>query len=642
MGAPPVAVPETTVFYDSKNAEIGEISVGGERHWVTLEEISTSLVNATLAIEDQSFYEHHGFDFKRLAGAIIADIKAMAKVQGASTITQQYAKNLYLTQEKTFLRKLAEAWYTIRLEVNYSKEQILEGYLNTIYYGHGVYGVEAAAQFYFGKAAKDITLDEAAMLAGIPKGPSYYSPYNNKEKAISRQQLILSAMEKQHMISKEALTTALQEPLHLQPFEKENDKTIAPYFQDEVKKELETKAHISKELIEKGGLRVYTTLDKDIQAAAEKQIAVTIPDATEIETALVAMNPKTGEVKALVGGRNYTKSPFNRATQALRQPGSTFKPFLYYAALQKGFTPTTQLKSEYTSFSYGGSQTYTPENYHGYYANDFISMAQALAVSDNIYAVKTHLFLGEDALSTTAQQFGISAKLDKVPSLALGASPVKPIEMVNAYGIIANGGKEITPSFVKRVVDADGNILYDAKLGSKQILDEDTTFVLTDMMTGMFDTSLSGYTSVTGQSIASSLTRPYAGKSGSTKADSWMIGFSPQLVTGVWIGYDQGKNIDDKQEQKYSKQIWANFMEDALQNTAVEQFQPTQNVVGVAVNTETGKLANDSCPNSRFTYFVKGTEPTEYCASEEKEVETKEERKKEEKEKKWYEKWFPF
>lgn len=640
MGPPEVSVPETTVFYDSENNKIGEVSAGGERHWVPLEDISTNLIDATLAIEDQSFYDHYGFDIRRLFGAIIADIKAMAKVQGASTITQQYAKNLYLTQEKTFMRKLVEAWYTIRLEVNYSKDEILEGYLNTIYYGHGAYGIEAASQFYFGKTAKDLTLGEASMLAGIPKGPSYYSPYNNKEKAISRQQLILATMKKQEMISEEAYTKSLEEPLNLQPFEKEDSKTVAPYFQDEVKKELEVKAHISKELIEKGGLRVYTTLDKKIQEAAEKQVAATIPDSTDIEAALVAMNPKTGEVKALIGGRNYVKSPFNRATQAQRQPGSTFKPFLYYAALQDGFTPTTQLKSEYTSFSYGGSQTYTPENYHGYYANDFITMAQALAVSDNIYAVKTHLFLGEEALFKTAKEFGISTELDKVPSLALGASPVKPIEMVNAYGIIANGGKEITPTFVKRVVDAQGHVLYDANLDSEQILDKDTAFVLTDMMTGMFDSSLNGYTSVTGQSIADNLTRPYAGKSGSTNADSWMIGFTPQLVTGVWIGYDQGKTIEEKAEQRYSKSIWAGFMETALQDTPVKQFQPTQNVIGVSVNPETGKLADESCPVSRFTYFIKGTEPTEYCTSEKKDTEM--EKKEEKKEKKWYERWFPF
>ncbi|ENQ3106785.1 penicillin-binding protein, 1A family [Bacillus sp. 491mf] len=645
LGPPPVAVPQTTIFYANDDSVMGQSHGAQERYNVSLDHISSYVKEATLSIEDQRFYNHHGFDVKRIGGAVIADIKAMEKVQGASTITQQYARNLYLDHDKTWKRKLLEAMYTIRLEVNYNKNDILQGYLNTIYYGHGAYGIEAAARLYFSKNAKDLNLAEASMLAGIPKGPSLYSPYLHKNRAKERQALILNEMVEQGYITKLEAAAAKQEQLGFAPLEKEEVAEIAPYFQGAVQTSLINDAGLDEQTVARGGLRVYTTLDPKLQKIAEHAVNETIPSTTEIETAIVSMNPKTGEVMSLIGGRDYKKSQFNRATQAYRQPGSTFKPFLYYAALEQGFTPATRLKSEHTVFTLGdGVSKYNPTNYKNYYADDFITMTQALAVSDNVYAVKTHLFLEEKSLVKTAKQFGITSSLKDVPSLALGTSPVKPLEMVNAYSLLANGGKRVKPTFIRRVVDHDGNILYDAHLENKQILDENNAFVMEEMMTGMFNKKLSSYTSVTGQNLIPKLSRTYAGKSGSTETDSWMIGFTPNLVTGVWVGYDKQKTISNPTEQVYAKNMWATIMEKGLEETPKQDFKKPANVVALNINPENGKIATKGCPVSVKMYFVKGTEPTEYCMDH---IDEKDEfeavlKEKDKNKQSWWKKYFPW
>ena len=645
LGPPPVAVPQTTIFYANDDSVMGQSHGAQERYNVSLDHISPYVREATLSIEDQRFYNHHGFDLKRIGGAIIADIKAMGKVQGASTITQQYARNLYLDHDKTWKRKLLEAMYTVRLEVNYNKNDIFQGYLNTIYYGHGAYGIEAAAHLYFNKNAKDLNLAEASMLAGIPKGPSLYSPYLHKSRAKERQAIILNEMAEQGYITKKEAAAAKQEQLSFASLEKEEVAEIAPYFQDAVQASLINDAGLDEQTIARGGLRVYTTLDPRLQTIAESTVNETIPSTTEIETAIVSMNPKTGEVMSLVGGRDYKKSQFNRATQAYRQPGSTFKPFLYYAALEQGFTPATRLKSEHTVFTLGdGVSKYNPTNYKNYYADDFITMMQALAVSDNVYAVKTHLFLGEKSLVKTAKQFGITSSLKDVPSLALGTSPVKPLEMVNAYSLLANGGKQVKPTYIRRVVDHDGNILYDAHLENKQILDENNAFVMEEMMTGMFNKKLSSYASVTGQNLIPKLSRTYAGKSGSTETDSWMIGFTPDLVTGVWVGYDKQKTISNPSEQVYAKNMWATIMEKGLEETQKQDFKKPTNVVALNINPENGKIATKGCPVSVKMYFVKGTEPTEYCMDH---IDEKDEfeavlKEKDKNKQSWWKKYFPW
>jgi penicillin-binding protein 2D len=639
-GPPSIIVSEATVFYDNSNKVFATDHHNEKRHWIPLASMAPVIIDATLSIEDKRFDTHHGFDFRRIIGALIADIKSLGKVQGASTITQQYARNLYLDTEKTWKRKWMEAVYTVRLEVNYSKDEILEGYLNTIYYGHGVYGVEAAANLYFRKQARDLTLEEAALLAAIPKGPSYYSPFLNPAKAKERRNLVLTAMHQNNLLTEEALTIAKQTPLQLAspPREESEKSTFAPYFQDAMKQELQTKTGIDATTIEQGGLHVYTTLDTPLQQLAEKEIKKAIPSTTTIETSFLAMEPISGEVKALIGGRAYEKSTFNRATQALRQPGSTFKPFLYYAALENGYTPITKLKSELTTFKEDDNvQAYTPRNVNDAYANTFITLAEAIALSDNIYAVKTHLALGKNKLVEAATKFGITSPLEEVPSLALGTSPVTLTEMTNAYGMIANGGKRISPFFIKRVIDAAGNILYDAHIEQQEVLNKDTTFILSQLMTGMFDRNLNSYRHVTGESIVNKLSRPYAGKTGSTNTDSWMIGFNPTLVAGIWIGYDEGKKIETNQEQQLAKSIWASFMEEALKNTERMAFEPTANVISLSIDPHSGLIASPACPTKQQMYFLKGTEPTEHCTKHGEHMKEREPLPE-----KWYEKWLPF
>ncbi|KAB7670616.1 transglycosylase domain-containing protein [Bacillus sp. B1-b2] len=643
LGPPALTVSESTLYYSDDGSIIGESSNGEKRYWVSLDDISPYLIDATVAIEDKSFYSHHGFDYKRIGGAIIADIKAMAKVQGASTITQQYARNLFLEHDKTWKRKLEEAFYTMRLEMFYTKEEILEGYINTIYYGHGAYGAEAASQYYFGKKASELTLSEASMLAGIPKGPSVYSPFFSSKNALERQDIILQTLLQNGYIDEQKKEEAIQEELtYVGKFPNANTE-IAPYFQDTVKSILKDQLQLDDRTIQLGGLKVYTTLDTEQQKIAEKTVKYTIDQNSDIQIGFVAMDPSTGYVKALVGGKDYDKSPFNRATQAVRQPGSTIKPLLYYAAMEHGFTPATMMSSEKTTFRFeDGSEPYTPHNFNNKYAEKDITMAQALALSDNVYAVKTHLFLGEETLVKTGERFGLTTELENVPSLALGTSNVRVIDMANAYSIFANGGNKVSPVFITKIETSEGETIYEYKPNKEEILDPDLTFVMNHMMTGMFDSGLNGYTSVTGSTINKNLTRIYAGKSGSTNSDSWMIGYTPQLVSAVWTGYDQGEPITLAADKTYAKKVWANFMEDSLKDEPIIGFQPTDGTVGVYIDPNSGKLAANSCDTKRMVYFTKDTVPTEFCADLPKDDSTSDAPKKENPTEKvpWYKRFF--
>lgn len=642
LGPPPLAVPQSTLFFADDGTVIGESHNGQKRYWAPLDEISPNLIDATVSIEDKNFFEHNGFDYKRIAGAALADIRAMSKVQGASTISQQYARNLFLEHEKTWKRKILEAFYTIRLEMNYTKEEILEGYLNTIYYGNGAYGSQAASQFYFGKDASNLTLSEAAILAGIPKGPGIYSPLASPEKANSRQKVILQSMVKNGMISQQDAEKATEEKLNLVGEHLHTKTKTAPYFQDAVRTALKTQLKLDDRTIELGGLKVYTTLDLKQQEIAEETVEKLISKDSEIQVGLVAMNPKNGYIKAMVGGRNYEESPFNRAVQAVRQPGSTIKPLLYYAALEQGFTPSTLIRSEQTTFRFeDGTPDYTPHNFNSKYAEDDITMAQALALSDNIYAVKTHLFLGEDTLVNTAKKFGIKSEMAEVPSLALGTSGIKVIELANAYSMFANGGKKVSPVLIKRVENYKGEVIYQQEPFQLKVLRPDLAFVMTDMMTGIFDPKLNGYARVTGSTVIKDMTRPYAGKSGSTETDSWMAGFTPQLVSAVWTGYDKGQQITRTVEKTYAKNIWIRFMEQALEGKPAKAFKPPKGTVGVYIDPASGKLATDNCPVKRLTYFAEGTEPTEYCTDYVKNQEEEQSAPSEKKPKTpWYKKLF--
>ncbi|MUK89614.1 PBP1A family penicillin-binding protein [Ornithinibacillus sp. L9] len=614
MGPPNLTNEQNTIYYSDSGDVIGEEHGLENRYWVGLEKIPAELIDATLLTEDQRFFKHHGFDIKRIFGAIISDIKTFSLKEGASTLTQQYARNLFLSHEKTWNRKLKEAFYAIRLELFYSKEEILEGYLNTVYYGHGAYGIETASKYFFNKSADSLTLAEIAMLVGVPKGPTYYSPLNDEERATNRQQQILSAMFHENIISEEEYYLAKRENLEYTKTRLANQNNIGPYFQDTVLNEAANLLQIDMESIRSGGYQIHTTLHIDAQQALEESIATAIPDSSDIEVGSLAIDPTTGAIRAMVGGRDYEKSPFNRTIQARRMPGSTFKPFLYYAALQHGYTASTMLMSKPTAFELEDGNVYQPSNFNDYYAYEPITLAQAIALSDNVYAVRTNMYIGTNTLIDTAKQFGIHSDLPNVPSLALGTGAVTMKEMITGYGMLANGGKQINSYTIEKIVDREGNTIYERDhSNNKLVLDPKKAFILTQLLTGTFDQELNGYTAVTGSSISDHLTRTYAGKTGSTNPDSWMIGYSPNLVAGVWTGYDDNRSIDNPQERAYSKKVWAGFMEEVHKEMPEEHFDAPAGLVAVPVDPETGLRATPYCDASTVMFFEKGTEPENHC-----------------------------
>ena len=594
------------MLFDSNNEVFFQGS--GSREWISLDDISPYLIEATINTEDKNFYKHIGFDYLRILKAMAVNITSGTTSQGASTITQQYAKNLFLDFDKTWKRKWDEMWYTIEIESHYSKDEILEGYLNTINYGHGKYGIETASKYYFGKSAKDLTLAEAAMLTGIPKSPSNYSPFVNLEKATQRQQMILKNMYDDGVISEAEYNKALDEELKFVGEEEEDELESVMYYQDAVIEELKSLKEIPESFLETGGLKVYTSLDMEAQKQLEETVKNTMPD-SDLETASVMVNPNNGRVIALVGGKDYSKSEFNRATDAKRQVGSTMKAFLYYAAFENGFTASTTFTSEETTFTFNNNQSYSPQNYNGTYGNKPISMATAIAYSENIYAVKTHMFLGEDTLIDMAKRLGITSKLDEVPSLALGTSEIGMLEMAGAYSAFANQGYKVTPHFITKIVDKEGNVLYEAEEEKDLILNSSLTFILSNLLTATYDANFIDYNYPTAVNLASRMTHKYALKSGTTNTDNWYIGYNKDIVTAVWCGYDDSRDLKSS-EYKYAQNIWLNTMENYMKDKDDAWYSQPENVVGVLVNPITGKPAVDSDEKKIIEYYVKGTEPS--------------------------------
>lgn len=616
-GAPPLTVPKASIFLDSQNNHIGDYYTEERRYWVSLDEISPYLADATIAVEDKDFYEHNGFDFSRIASALLADIKAGDKVQGASTLTQQYARNLYLTHEKTWTRKINEALYAYRLEVFYGKDEILEGYLNTVYYGHGMYGVEAASHYYFGKPASDLTLAEAAMLAGIPKGPTYYSPLVNEEKAINRQHVILSLMEDQGKITATEKDRATQEQLVFKSDDWVASKEIAPYFLEAAWTEASDILESKDINIHEGGWTIKTTLNQAHQQAAEQAVADHLPEG-ELQVGLVSMDPQTGFVTALIGGRNYKEYSYNRATLAERQPGSAIKPFLYLTALEKGYTPMTFKDVSQTTFTYdNGRKTYSPKNVNGKFATEEMSLAQALAISDNIYAVKTLEDVGYANFRKMLERFQLNTTEEEVPSIALGTIETTLYSLTNAYNILAAGGESREATMILSIENAKGEIVYEYEPPeAERVLSEDDAFIMTQMMTGVFDPVFSDYSPATGVSIRSRMTHTYAAKSGSTNSDQWMMGYSPSVTVGVWNGYDQGKSLSGQSDTAATKQIWIDFMESVHEGKPNEDFVAPSDVEGVVVDIASGKIANDGCPDEQRLVYMKAEDvPDEQCST---------------------------
>lgn len=579
------------------------------KQWVSLKNISQYVKDATIYTEDKHFYQHNGFDYLRIAKASMINISQGKTTQGASTITQQYAKNLFLDFDKTWKRKWEEMWYTIRIENDYSKDEILEGYLNTINYGHGMYGIENAAQFYFNKSAQDLSLAEASMITGIPKSPSNYSPLVDFETAKKRQNLVLSALVQNNIITEEEKEKAYNEELNLVGKKDEQELSTVMYYHDAVMKELEKIDSIPRSLIDTKGLKIYTTLDLNAQTILENSIKDTIPTTSTVQVASVMMNPKNGAILALIGGKNYNESSYNRAIDSKRQVGSTMKPYLYYAALENGFTSSTSFTSEKTTFNFSNNQSYTPNNYNDTYGNKPISMATAIAYSENIYAVKTHLFLGEDALINIARRVGITSKLEKIPSLPLGTNEIGLLEMAGGYSSFANLGYQVTPHLIKKVEDKEGNVLYEYKNPKKIVLNKSLCFILNNMLTATYDKDYIDYNYPTAIGIAPKITHKYALKTGTTETDNWNIGFNSKLLTAVWVGYDDNTTLKPS-EYKYSQNIWLNSMEGYFKDKEDSWYEVPENISTVLVEPISGKPATDNDSKKKPMYFIKGTEPS--------------------------------
>lgn len=577
--------------------------------WVSLDEISDNVIKSTIYTEDKNFYKHFGFDILRILKASYINITSGKTMQGASTITQQYAKNLFLDFDKTWKRKWDEMWYTMKIEANYSKDEILEGYLNTINYGHGMYGIENASKFYFNKSAKDLDLAEASILTGIPKSPANYSPIINFDLAKERQLNILELLVKNNIISEEEKNKAYNEELKFSGADEAEELTSVMYYQDAVLEELKNIDSIPLSYSDSKGLKIYTNLDLNAQRILEKNVKESIPDTSEIEASAVMMNPNTGAIIALLGGKNYNKSSYNRVISSKRQVGSTMKPYLYYAALENGFTSSSAFTSEKTTFTFSNQEPYSPSNYNNVYGNKPISMGTAIAYSENIYAVKTHLFLGEEALINVARRVGITSKLESVPSLPLGTNEISIVEMASGYSAFANLGYKVKGHLIEKVVDASGKVLYKANNKKELVLNSSLVFILNNLLTATYDKDYIDYNYPTAINLASKLTHKYGLKSGTTNTDTWYIGFNNDVVTAVWAGYDDNRNID-KSDYKYARDIWYKSIEAYELGKGEAWYEMPDNISVVLVDPISGKPATDSSPKKKMMYFVKGTEPS--------------------------------
>jgi len=605
-----------TKIYDDNDEPITELHVE-RRILVPLAQIPQSLRDAILATEDRRFYSHWGIDPVGVARAIIQNYRRGRIVEGGSTITQQLTKVLFLTPDKSLERKIKEAVLALELERRYSKDRILEMYLNQVYFGHGSYGVEAAARAYFGKSVSELTVRESALIAGLPRAPTNYSPFDRPEAAKRRREVVLRRLVDFGSIKDEEAKRLAKSDLGLIPPERR--RTTGQYFIDFVQQTLEAK--YGPDLVLKGGLNVYTTVNPTMQLTAEQSLreglkalqgrtaqATTSAAGTRPgeapEGAVVTVEPQTGYVKAMVGGSDFFRSEFNRAVQAKRQPGSAFKPFIYIAALEAGFTPASQIEDSPVSFAVGkNGQVWKPENYDRKFRGS-TTLQQALEESVNVVTVKLQERIGLAKTIQVARRLGISSPLDVNLSLALGTSDVSLLEMTSAYGALANQGTWIPPVTIRYVTDAQGKLLEEHVPEGREAVAPETAYVITQMLRGVVERG-------TGQA-AKGLGRPVAAKTGTTNdySNAWFVGFTPRLATGVWVGYDRPRSLGkDETGSRVAVPIWVTYMGKVLGDTPKEDFQVPEHVVSMLVDED----PSGECLRPVPMAFIKGTESGMAC-----------------------------
>ncbi len=560
-------LPLPTRVYSSDGKLIGSFGLQN-RIPVKLKDISVNMRYAILASEDARFYEHGAIDIVSIIRALITDLIHKRVLQGGSTITQQLVKNIYLTPSRTITRKLKEIILAYRLERQLTKNQILELYLNTVYFGAGAWGIESAARTYFDTHAKDLTIPQAALLAGLVKAPSAYNPYKHPQAAKRRMMYVLRRMYENHFITRKQYEEAMHSKIVLKKRPPNFfGLIIAPYFTDYIKTWLIDR--FGEDVVYKSGLKVYTTLDTRLQRYAFIAVKTGILRLKRpydgLQGALLAMDPKTGYVKAMVGGFNYEQSQFNRALQARRQPGSSFKPFIYLTAITQGYMPTDTIKDEPIVFRFNGKQ-WRPKNYEGVF-HGTVTLMYALVHSINVATINLLNAVGIDNVIRLAHRFGIKEKIPHNLSIALGSLSVRLIEMVRAYAAFDNYGLLPKPIFVTKVVDKYGRVIYQQKPQLKRVANTIDTFILTGMLKNVINYGTGRKARVIG--------RPLAGKTGTTNdyRDAWFIGFSPRLVCGVWVGYDDNRPIfRGATGARAALPIWITFMKNALSNQPIRTF----------------------------------------------------------------------
>jgi len=610
---PPVSALETfqpiqgTKIYDDNDELLTEFHVE-RRIFVPLTRIPQSLKDAILAIEDHRFYSHWGIDPVGIARAVYQNYRRGRIVEGGSTITQQLTKVLFLTPDKSLERKLKEAILALELERRYSKTRILEMYLNQVYFGHGAYGVEAAARTYFGKSVSELTLQESALLASLPRAPSTYSPFEHPDAARRRREVVLRRMVEFGVLRDVEGTRLAKTDLGLIPPERR--RTTGQYFLEYVQQALEAK--YGADMVFKGGLRVYTTLNPTMQLAAEQALRDGLR-ALESRTAkprpgehpegaVITVEPRTGYVKAIVGGYDFFRSEFNRAVQAKRQPGSAFKPFVYIAALEAGFTPASRIDDSPVAYTVGNS-VWKPENYDRKFRGP-TTLQQALEESVNIVTVKLQERVGINRTIQVARRMGVGSALDLNLSLALGTSDLTLLELTSAYGVLANQGVWMPPMAVRYVMDAHGKLLEEHVPEGREALSPELAYVITHMLRGVVERG-------TGQG-AKVLGRPIAAKTGTTNdySNAWFIGFTPHIATGVWVGYDRPRSLGrDETGARAAVPIWTAYMAKVLGDSAREDFPVPERVSLVPIDLD----PSNECVRVVTMAFVRGTEPSVSC-----------------------------
>ena len=611
--------PSTVTKFFSEDGEIiGEFSIE-RREVVSLERIPNHLIQAFISGEDARFFHHKGLDYIAILRALFRDIFSGEIVQGGSTITQQVVKSLLLSPEKSFARKVREAILAYKIEKNLSKEEILFLYLNQIYLGHGAYGVATAAENYFGKSVDELDLAESAMLAGLPQAPSKNSPYHHPEQAKKRQTYILNRMVEEGFISNSDLQKALEKPLKIKS--KQNPfLERAPHFVEHVRRYVEEK--YGKEALYKNGLQVYTTIDMDFQRVAqeavesglkeiekrEKYLPADLP--LNLEGALVCFDLETGYIKAMIGGRDYKRSQYNRATQARRQTGSAFKPIVYASALDKGYTPVSIIVDSPIIFEWGGKK-WKPKNFEQKFFGP-TTLRNALTHSINIVTVKIAQDVGIDYIKDYAKKLGIPSALHGDLSMALGSSSISLYELTKAYAVFANQGNTFRPIFIKKILDRDGNLLEEnlplfyprEPSEGEQVISAQTAYLMTYLLEGVVQNG-TGWR-------AKALGRPVAAKTGTTDQflDAWFIGYTPELITGVWVGFDEESSLGENETgARAASPIWVNFMSRILKDRSMKDFPIPEGIEFMKVDPRTGQMSLGK--ETILECFKEGTGPAQ-------------------------------